>query len=169
MMIHEITALVEPYPDRKRVGRGRGTGHGKTSGRGTKGAHSRSGWSRKMAREGGQLPYFRRIPKRGFSNVVFADVFNVINVSDLDRFFNNGETVDAAALGRFGLMRDESLPVKILGNGELGKSLTVVCAKISASAREKVEKAGGSVQIVERKTWTRPEKPKADKGKGAKK
>lgn len=156
MMIHEITNLVERYKDRKRVGRGRGSGKGKTSGRGHKGAKSRSGWSEKLAREGGQLAYFRRIPKRGFSNKVFATQFHIVNVRDLEKHFNAGDTVDAAALVAKGLVRDTELPVKVLGSGELTKKLSIAAGKVSATAQEKIEKAGGSIALEMKTAWTRP-------------
>ncbi len=156
MMIHEITSLVERHKDRKRVGRGRGSGLGKTSGRGHKGAKSRSGWSEKLAREGGQLAYFRRIPKRGFSNKVFATRFHVINVRDLEKHFADGEAVNAQSLIAKGLVRDEALPVKVLGCGELSRRLKVSAGKVSQAAREKIEKAGGTIEVYMPAAWTRP-------------
>ncbi len=156
MMIHEITSLVERHKDRKRVGRGRGSGLGKTSGRGHKGAKSRSGWSEKLAREGGQLAYFRRIPKRGFSNKNFATRYSVVNVRDLQKHFADGETVSADSLIAKGLVRDEALPVKVLGCGELSRRLTVRAGQVSAAAREKIEKAGGTIELSEKKPWKRP-------------
>jgi len=155
MMIHEISNLVERYKDRKRVGRGRGSGMGKTSGRGHKGAKSRSGWSAKMAREGGQLPYFRRIPKRGFSNKAFASTFYVVNVRDLEKHFNAGETVNAESLIAKGLIRDTALPVKVLGCGDLTKNLSIAAGKVSASAQGKIEKAGGTIELSMPQTWSR--------------
>ncbi len=156
MMIHEITSLVEPYKARKRIGRGRGSGHGKTSGRGHKGAKSRSGWSEKLAREGGQLAYFRRIPKRGFSNKAFATTFYVVNVRDLEKHFNAGETVNADSLIAKGLIRDTELPVKVLGSGDLTKKLSISAGKVSETARAKIEQAGGSIELSMKTTWKRP-------------
>ncbi len=155
MMIHEITNLVERYKDRKRIGRGRGSGHGKTSGRGHKGAKSRSGWSSKLAREGGQLAYFRRIPKRGFSNKAFATTFYVVNVRDLEKHFNAGDSVNAESLIAKALIRDTELPIKILGCGDLTKKLAISAGKVSEAAREKIEKAGGSIELSMKAAWNR--------------
>lgn len=165
MMIHEISNLVERYKDRKRIGRGRGSGMGKTSGRGHKGAKSRSGWSSKMAREGGQLPYFRRIPKRGFSNKAFATTFYVVNVRDLEKHFNAGDAVNAESLIAKGLIRDTELPVKVLGCGDLTKKLSVAAGKVSASAQEKIEKAGGTIELSMQETWARATSASASKTK----
>jgi large subunit ribosomal protein L15 len=154
-MIHEITCQVEKYKTRKRIGRGQGSGHGKTSGRGHKGARSRSGWSSKPAREGGQLAYFRRLPKVGFSNSVFANNFHIINVRDLENHFDSGSNVDAKALVAKGLIRDTTLPVKVLGVGDLTKKITITAGRASKTAQEKIEKAGGSISIVTKVKWTR--------------
>ncbi|MGP1310380.1 MAG: 50S ribosomal protein L15 [Phycisphaerales bacterium] len=151
MMIHEITALVGKYKKRKRIGRGPGSGNGKTAGKGHKGAQSRSGYSRRAASEGGQMPYFRRIPKRGFSNVNYATEFWVVNIGDIVAHdsFKNGGAVDANALVKAGLIRDEKRPLKVLGDlnkaDSLGVKLQVTANRVSRSAREHIEKAGGSV------------------------
>jgi large subunit ribosomal protein L15 len=129
---------------KKRVGRGPGSGHGKTAGRGEKGQKSRSGFSRKLGFEGGQMPLHRRLPKRGFTNIFKKD-YAVVNVSDLDRF-DNGASVDEAALRAAGLVKGQNDGVKILGDGELSKKLTVSATKFSKSAREIIEKAGGSCE-----------------------
>ncbi|HYI07553.1 MAG TPA: 50S ribosomal protein L15 [Thermoanaerobaculia bacterium] len=129
---------------RKRVGRGPGSGNGKTAGRGEKGQKSRSGFSRSLGFEGGQMPLHRRLPKRGFTNIFKKD-YAVVNVSDLERF-DNGATVDEATLRQAGLVKGSHDGVKILGNGELSKKLTVTATKFSKSAREIIEKAGGSCQ-----------------------
>jgi large subunit ribosomal protein L15 len=129
---------------KKRVGRGPGSGHGKTAGRGEKGQKSRSGFSRKLGFEGGQMPLHRRLPKRGFTNIFKKD-YAVVNVSDLDRF-DNGASVDEAALRAAGLVKGQNDGVKILGDGELTKKLTVSATKFSKSAREIIEKAGGSCE-----------------------
>jgi len=149
-MIHEITKEVGKHKQRKRIGRGHGSGHGKTAGRGHKGAKSRAGWSGSIhpLYEGGQTPFFRRIPKRGFSNVQFATQWAVVNVKLLENNFNDGDTVDADTLAQRHLIHAH-LPVKILGEGELTKKLTVTAARFSASAKEKIEKAGGSVTVAE--------------------
>ncbi len=135
-------------PTRKRVGRGVGSGLGKTSGRGHKGAASRSGWSSRLGWEGGQMPLYRRLPKVGFNNKNFAKVFTVINVGALDAF-EDGAKVDLQAVLQKGLVSQEkgSELFKILGNGELKKKLSVRVDAISASAKAKIEAAGGSVEL----------------------
>ena len=155
MMIHEITEKAGKYKSRKRIGRGHGSGSGKTSGRGHKGAGSRSGYSRRPAFEGGQMQYFRRIPKRGFSNADFKTVYHIVNLSSLAERFEAGATVDATALVEAGLIRNFKNPVKILGNGDLTISLNVTADKFSASAVKKIEAAGGSVTVIEKKKWKR--------------
>jgi len=144
MMIHEVTEKAGRYKARKRVGRGTGSGQGKTAGRGHKGAGSRAGFSRKLAYEGGQIPFFTRFPKRGFSNAQFRTEYAVVNVAALDARFEDGSEVNPQMLVKVGLIRDTSLPVKILGTGETTKKLTVTAAKFSAAAKEKLEKAGGT-------------------------
>jgi large subunit ribosomal protein L15 len=133
---------------RKRVGRGPGSGTGKTAGRGHKGQKSRSGYSRRFGFEGGQMPLVRRIPKRGFTNR-FRVECQVVNLRDLDRVFADGDTVSPDVLSDRGLIREDSRPVKILGGGELNKKLTVQAHRFSASARAMIEKAGGSCEVVE--------------------
>jgi large subunit ribosomal protein L15 len=144
MMIHDITAKVGAHKKRTRVGRGEGSGKGGTSGRGHKGAKSRAGWSSRPGYQGGSTPIARRFPKRGFSNAGFRSLFHEVNVDALEKHFDSGATVDAAALVAKGLIRDVKLPVKVLGNGELKKKLTVNAAKFSATAKTKIEKAGGT-------------------------
>jgi large subunit ribosomal protein L15 len=133
---------------RKRVGRGMGSGSGKTCGRGHKGAKSRSGYSRAPTYEGGQMPLFRRLPKRGFSNIAFAEPVVAVNVDALNRF-RKGTEVDPAALREAGLVNGRVRRVKILGRGELKKELTVRAHAFSASAREKIEGAGGQAEVLE--------------------
>ena len=146
MMIHEITPKVGKHKRRKRIGRGIGSGHGKTSGRGTKGAGARSGWSGSIraSREGGQTPLFRRIPKRGFSNYNFTTRFAVVNVGQLDARFGDGAEVNPDMLAKVGLIRDASEPVMVLAQGETKKKLTVPAAVFSAAAKAKIEAAGGT-------------------------
>ena len=132
---------------KKRVGRGPGSGHGKTSSRGEKGQKSRSGYSGKRGFEGGQMPLHRRIPKRGFTNIFKKD-YAVVNVSDLERF-DTGATVDEATLRSEGLVKGSHDGVKILGDGELSKKLTVSATKFSKSAKEIIEKAGGTCQEIQ--------------------
>ena len=162
MMIHEITEKVGKYKARKRIGRGHGSGTGKTSGRGHKGAKSRAGFSHSPGFEGGQMPYFRRIPKRGFSNADFRTVYHIVNVASLEERFKKGATVDAATLVESGLVSNFNNPIKVLGQGELTIKLDVTADKFSASAIEKIEAAGGSVTVIEKKKWVRtyPQKPK---------
>ena len=132
-----------------RVGRGPGSGSGKTSGRGHKGAKSRSGWSRRLGWEGGQMPLFRRVPKRGFNNKLFKRFFTILNVENLNSF-KDGTVVDLQAILSSGLASKEKHTdlLKILGNGELKKKLTVKVDAISQVARQKIEQAGGTVEII---------------------
>lgn len=155
MMIHEITEKVGKYKARKRIGRGHGSGSGKTSGRGHKGAKSRSGYSQRPAFEGGQMQYFRRIPKRGFTNADFKTVYHIVNLASLEARFEKGAAVDASALVEAGLIRNFKNPVKVLGQGDLTIALNVTANKFSASALKKIEAAGGSVTLIEKKKWKR--------------
>jgi large subunit ribosomal protein L15 len=132
---------------KKRVGRGPGSGHGKTAARGEKGQKSRSGFSRMRGFEGGQMPLHRRLPKRGFTNI-FKKEHAVVNLSDLERF-DNGATVDETTLRQAGLIKGKNDGIKILGNGKLSKKLTVVAAKFSESARKQIEAAGGTCQEIQ--------------------
>ena len=132
---------------KKRVGRGPGSGHGKTAGRGEKGQKSRSGFSRTLGFEGGQMPLHRRLPKRGFTNIFKKD-YAVINLADLERF-DNGATVDEAALRAAGLVKGQNDGIKVLGNGKLSKKLTVSATKFSATAKSAIEAAGGTVQEIQ--------------------
>lgn len=150
MMIHEVTRLVGKNKKRKRVGRGHGSGHGKTSGRGHKGMGSRSGASGSTVPmfEGGQLEYFRRIPKRGFSNALFRKQFRIVNLGVIEEHFNDGAEVDAKALEAAGLIKHSKHPLKVLGVGDVNKKFTVTAAKFSASAQQKIENAGGRCQLA---------------------
>jgi len=130
----------------KRLGSGESSGKGKTSGKGHKGQKARSGGSIRLGFEGGQMPLIRRIPKRGFNNAAFKTQYAVVNLSDLESF-EAGTTIDEATLRAAGLIRGTFDGVKILGTGELSKSLNITATKLSASAREKIEKAGGSITI----------------------
>jgi large subunit ribosomal protein L15 len=131
---------------RKRVGRGPGSGSGKTAGRGHKGQKSRSGYSRRFGFEGGQMPLTRRIPKRGFTNI-FRVECQVVNLRDLERVFADGDTVTPEAMVDRGLIRRGPRPVKILADGELTKKLAVEAHRFSAAARAGIEKAGGSCEV----------------------
>ena len=157
-MIHEITNGAPRNKLRKRKGRGESSGHGKTSGRGTKGAKARVGTYIKRGHEGGQTPIFRRFPKRGFSNFDFERRFSAINVSDLNGF-KDGTMVDAAALREAGLIPNTALPVKILGDGELSKKLTIQAGWYSKSAHAKILAAGGAAQNLKGEAFEFP-KPK---------
>ena len=157
-MIHEITSTTPRYTKPTRKGRGEGSGHGKTSGRGTKGAKARQGTYIKRGHEGGQTPIFRRFPKRGFSNDDFARRFHIVNLTDLNGFAE-GTVVDAAALREAGLVPDARWPVKILGQGELKKKLTISVGWYSRSAHKKIVDAGGTAQNAEGEAFEFP-KPK---------
>lgn len=130
---------------RKRLGCGESSGKGKTSGKGHKGQKSRSGASIRPGFEGGQMPLARRLPKKGFTNGRHKEVYAIVNVSDLETFFEAGASVDEASLRAVGLVKGTQTGVKILGDGELSKKMKVQADKISATAREKIEKAGGEI------------------------
>jgi len=147
MKLDEILQAAGRHKRRRRVGRGTGSGRGKTCGRGHKGYGSRSGAKALLGFEGGQNPALARIPKRGFSNAQFRRRWQVVNVSALDRF-EAGVRVDPPALAQARLIDDAAGPVKILGNGQLDKALTVVAGAVSAAAREKIEAAGGTVETL---------------------
>jgi large subunit ribosomal protein L15 len=130
------------------VGRGEGSGIGGTSTRGHKGAKSRAGWTSRPGYQGGATPFMRRFPKRGFKNN-FRALFHVVNVQVLEKHFDAGATVEIAALAKKGLVPDATLPLKVLGHGDVSKKLTVVAAKFSATAKDKIEKAGGTAKVPE--------------------
>ena len=132
---------------RKRVGRGTGSGLGKTSGRGENGQKSRSGYSRKAGFEGGQLPLYRRLPKRGFSNALFKKEYAVINLSDLNKF-EDGATVTPEILKEMGILKNQLSGVKVLGNGKLEKKLNVKAHRFSNVAKEQIEKLGGKAEVI---------------------
>jgi len=132
---------------KKRVGRGPGSGNGKTAGRGEKGQKSRTGFSRMRGFEGGQMPLHRRLPKRGFTNI-FKKIHAVVNLSDLESF-DNGATIDEATLRQAGLVKGRNDGIKVLGNGKLSKKLTVQATKFSETARKQIEAAGGTCQEIE--------------------
>lgn len=146
MKIHELTPAADSNKAVKRVGRGHGSGNGKTAGKGHKGQNARSGGGVRIGFEGGQMPLARRIPKRGFNNI-FATKYAIVNVSDLNKF-KDDTVVDAELLKAAGLIKKEYDGVKILGNGELTAKLTVKAAKFSQSAVEKIEKAGGKTEVM---------------------
>mgnify|MGYP000046478508 CR=1 FL=1 len=147
MKLHELTYTEGSRKDRKRIGRGHGSGQGKTAGRGQKGQWSRSGGGVRVGFEGGQMPLARRLPKRGFSNPN-KKVFTEVNVVLLNRF-ENGTVVTAELLKSTGaISKIEKDGVKILGEGNLERAITVQAAKFTASAQEKIEKAGGKAELV---------------------
>ncbi len=145
MKLHELTNLESK--NRKRIGRGPGSGTGKTAGKGHKGQNARSGGGVRPGFEGGQLPLYRRLSKRGFNNYNFRTIYATVNVSDLERF-DEGKTVTIEMLKEAGLVKKELDGVKVLGNGELTKKLTVKANKFSETAQKKIEKAGGSVEVI---------------------
>src|SRR4051812_21627472 len=147
--LHELKAPKNSRHRKKRVGRGQGSGLGKTAGRGGKGQKARSGNMHFEGFEGGQSPLQRRLPKRGFLNP-FSLTFATLNVSDLEAFFDAGNTVDEASLREKGLVKGHKHDgIKILGDGELSKKLTVKAHKFSATAKAAIEKVGGAVQVIE--------------------
>ncbi|MBQ7981095.1 MAG: 50S ribosomal protein L15 [Oscillospiraceae bacterium] len=146
MKIHELSPAAGSNKDVKRIGRGHGSGWGKTAGKGHKGQNARSGGGVRPGFEGGQMPLARRIPKRGFNNI-FAEDVTVINVSALAKF-KEGTVVDNEILKAAGLIKKLDEKVKILGKGELNVNLTVKAAAFSASAKEKIEKAGGKAEVM---------------------
>ena len=146
MKLHELKPAKGATKERQRKGRGVGSGWGKPAGRGSKGQKARSGPGIRPGWEGGQMPIHRRLPKRGFTNI-FKKEFAVVNVSDLDRF-DAGNVVDEAALVRTGLLKGRHDGVKLLGQGDISVALTVKLNAISRSAKEKIEAAGGSVEVV---------------------
>ena len=145
MNLHNIKPRPGAKHRIKRLGRGESSGLGKTSGRGHKGQKARSGGGVRPGFEGGQMPLHRRLPKRGFNNVRFQDKTAIVNVGSLDERFEDGATVNMDSLKEVRLVKGTYDVIKILGNGEIGKKLTVEGCKVSASAKEKIEKAGGSI------------------------
>lgn len=148
MELAEILKLAGRHRRRKRIGRGAGSGSGKTCGRGHKGAGSRAGSKRRAMSEGGQMPLFRRVPKRGFSNFAFRTTFSVVNVSELEQRFDAGAHVTPEAILEAGLIRNLQHKVKILGDGDLTKGMKVEASKFSKSAAEKIKAAGGEAIVI---------------------
>ena len=147
MKLHTMYPAEGATKTRKRVGRGAGSGLGKTSGRGENGQKSRSGYSHKAGFEGGQLPLFRRLPKRGFSNAKFKTTYAVINLSDLNKFDDNA-TVTPELLKEMGLVKNQLDGIKVLGNGKLEKKLVVKAHNLSSVAKEQIEKLGGKAEVI---------------------
>ena len=146
MKLHELTPAFGSTKEAKRIGRGHGSGNGKTAGKGHKGQKARAGHGMTIGFEGGQMPLQRRVPKRGFNNI-FAEEVIAINVSALE-VFEDGAVVDAAALADKGIVKKASYPVKVLGKGEITKKLTVKLNAFSASAAEKIAAAGGKTEVI---------------------
>ncbi|HOA90478.1 MAG: 50S ribosomal protein L15 [Bacillota bacterium] len=146
MQLHELSPAPGSKKTSKRVGRGIGSGLGKTAGKGHKGQLARSGGGKGPGFEGGQTPLQRRLPKRGFTSI-FKKEYAIVNLADLDRAFADGEVVTPESLYEKGVIK-KKLDVKILGNGELGKALTVKAQKFSKAAVEKIEAAGGKVEVI---------------------
>ena len=147
MRLNDVNRGITKYKKRKRIGRGPGSGHGKTSGRGHKGQGALAGYSSLVVFEGGRMPLVRRIPKRGFNNK-FAVAVAVVNVSDLENAFSAGDAVTPETLQEKSLAKSRYDVLKILGDGDLSKKLTVSAHRFSASAREKIEKAGGECVVL---------------------
>jgi len=146
MKLHELRPAEGTTKKRKRLGRGTATGQGKTAGRGQKGQGARSGGGVRIGFEGGQMPLYRRLPKVGFTNI-FRKEYAVVNVCDLD-IFENGAVVTPEELKKVGLVKAEKSGIKILGNGELNKQLTVKANKFSKAAEEKIKASGGKVEVI---------------------
>ena len=147
MLNYEITSIVGKHKARKRLGRGTGTGYGKTCGRGHNGQNSRAGSTSISLSEGGQMPLFRRLPKRGFSNYKFANNYMIVNISQLEKF-NDGDVVGAEQLSNAGLIDNLKNKVKILGDGELTKKLQVTAHKFSKTAKQKIVGCGGTAEVI---------------------
>lgn len=147
MKLHELKYNEGSKKDIKRLGRGSSSGTGKTSGRGQKGQNSRSGGGVRVGFEGGQLPLYRRLPKRGFSNAMFKKTYAVINVSDLN-MFDEGTVVTPELLKEMGVIKKELSGIKVLGNGNIEKKLTVRAHVFSKTAKEKIEAQGGKAEVM---------------------
>lgn len=148
MKLHELSPVPGSVKERYRKGRGPGSGNGKTAGKGHKGQNARSGGGVRIGFEGGQIPAYRRLPKRGFGNTMFAKNYAIVNVSTLNDLFNDGDVVNMEALVAKKLIKIQECGLKVLGNGEITKKLTVQAKVFSASAREKIEAAGGKAEVI---------------------
>lgn len=146
--LHNLKPAPGSRKDRKRIGRGRGSGTGKTAGRGQKGQNSRSGSSKNPGFEGGQMPLYRRLPKLGGFTPRNRKIYAIVNVRDLEGAFEKDSVVDPAALAASGLIKKERESVKVLGDGELTKGMTVRAHAFTKTAREKIEAAGGTAEVI---------------------
>lgn len=148
MKLHELAPAPGSTKEHFRVGRGHGSGNGKTAGKGHKGQNARSGGGVRPGFEGGQMPLYRRLPKRGFNNYNFATNYAIVNLSDLERKFEDGAVIDTEAMIAAGLVKNQYDGIKVLGDGELTKKFTVKAAAFSKSATEKIEAAGGKAEVM---------------------
>lgn len=146
MKLYELSPAPNSNKKAYRKGRGAGSGNGKTSGKGHKGQNARSGGGVRPGFEGGQMPLYRRLPKRGFTNI-FSTKYAVINIRDLEKCFEDNATIDTQAIINSGLVKKVLAGIKLLGNGELSKKFNVTVAAFSKSAKEKIEKAGGRIEV----------------------
>jgi large subunit ribosomal protein L15 len=149
MILDDVHRGISKHKRPKRLGRGLGSGQGKTAGRGHKGAGSRAGYSYRLGFEGGQVPLARRVAKRGFSNNFFTKTYAIVNLATLEDCFESGAVVDLESLRAAGLVKGQNDLVKILANGDLTKKLTVKANRFSAAAVAKIQKAGGSVEVID--------------------
>ncbi len=148
MKLHELSPAPGSTKSAWRKGRGVGSGNGKTAGRGHKGQNARTGGGVRPGFEGGQIPLYRRLPKRGFTNSLFKKEYAIINLETLDKLFNDGDAVSMETLLEKGVIRKELNGLKVLGRGEITKKLTVKAAIFSVSAKEKIEAAGGKAEVI---------------------
>lgn len=148
MILNDVHTGIQKRKPRKRIGRGTGSGHGKTSGRGHKGYYSRSGSRRRQGFEGGQMPLFRRVAKRGFNNAAFAQKVVIINVGQLEKAFEDGAEISVEVLVEKGLVPSRHDALKVLGDGELSRKLVVKANQFSRSAEEKIVAAGGKFERI---------------------
>ena len=148
MKLHELSPAAGSSKAAWRKGRGPGSGNGKTGGRGHKGQNARTGGGVRPGFEGGQIPLYRRLPKRGFTNSLFKKEYAIINLETLDKLFNDGDAVSMEVLLEKGIVKKELNGLKVLGRGEITKKLTVKATIFSASAKEKIEAAGGKAEVI---------------------
>lgn len=147
MKLHELSPAEGSTKERKRIGRGAGSGQGKTAGKGHKGQKARAGRGMRPGFEGGQMPLQRRVPKRGFNNI-FATEYAIVNLGTLEEKFENGAVINAEALIEAGIIKKALDGVKVLGNGDVTKAFTLQVAKVSETAKTKIEATGGKVEVI---------------------